>query len=244
MEQFRIFRALGLSFRSWFRNFIPFTLMAALLYAPVIIWIAVYDPTGAGGLEAAVNNTFVRPVFAMVGIAALLPPLLIYRVVQELNGQKVSMLASVKYGLRGILPAVILAVVVNAVSFIPMGGIVGAILTCIWFVAAPAAVAERLGPFAAFGRSSYLTQGRRWGIFGLTFLLGLVMMVLLFAWIAPMINSNPFRILSNLKPYALAFVVILGLFHMFTGIVQAVSYCLLRKDKDGVSHEELARVFE
>jgi hypothetical protein len=31
---------------------------------------------------------------------------------------------------------------------------------------------------------------------------------------------------------------------MFTGIVEAVSYALLRKDKDGTSYESLAKVFE
>ena len=36
----------------------------------------------------------------------------------------------------------------------------------------------------------------------------------------------------------------MGVFQMFTGIVQAVSYALLRMDKEGVTHDELARVFE
>jgi hypothetical protein len=31
---------------------------------------------------------------------------------------------------------------------------------------------------------------------------------------------------------------------MFSGIAEAVSYALLRQDKDGVSRAELARIFE
>jgi uncharacterized membrane protein YbhN (UPF0104 family) len=76
-------------------------------------------------------------------------------------------------------------------------------------------------------------------------MIGLAMVALLLVWIAPMFtNSGVDKILSNLKTYSIAFVLIMGFFHMLTGIVQAVSYCLLRQDKDGVSHEELARVFE
>lgn len=244
MQEFRIFRALGLAFRSWFRNFIPFTLLAAVLYSPVIIWITTIDPEKAKSLDDLVNSIFVRPIYVLVGISTLLAPMITYRVIQELNGTKVSMGTSIRFGLRGILPALILAVVTNVLQLIPMGGIVGAIVTCIWFVAAPAAVAEQLGPVAAMSRSAELTHGRRWGIFGLTFLIGLALVVILMAWIVPMLQKPDLEILTKLKQYSITFVVLMGVFQLFTGIVEAVSYALLRQDKDGVTHEELARVFD
>lgn len=244
MQEFKIFRALGLSFRSWFKNFIPFTLIAAVLYSPVIIWLATVDITESRSLEELLNSVFVRPIYALVGLSALLAPMLTYRVIQELNGTKVSIGASIKYGMRGIIPALVLAVICNVVQLVPAGGIISAIITCIWFVAAPAAVAEKLGPGSAFTRSAELTRGRRWGIFGLTFLIGLLLMVLLMAWIVPMFTSSEENILSSLRQSSILFVVTMGVFQMFTGIVQAVSYCLLRLDKEGVTHDELARVFE
>ena len=49
---------------------------------------------------------------------------------------------------------------------------------------------------------------------------------------------------NALKTPIIGAVAVLGLFYMFTNVVEAVSYVLLREDKDGVTHEELARVFE
>jgi hypothetical protein len=244
MDQFRIMRALGLSFRAWARNFIPFTLLAALLYAPVVIWIATYDYSASHSLERLLDSVFLRPIYVLVGLSTLVAPMLTYRVIQELNGTRVSMLTSVKYGLRGILPAIIVAVIVNLLQLIPAGGIVGAILTCMWFVATPAAVAERLGPFAALSRSGHLTGGRRWGIFGLTFLMGLLLVGLLMLWIMPMFAADADTVVGSLRKTAILLVVTVGVFQTLTGIVQAVSYALLRQDKEGISHEELARVFE
>lgn len=244
MQEFKIFRALGLAFRSWFKNFIPFTVLAALLYSPVILWIATYDVASIESFEQLVDHVFVKPIYALVGVSALLAPMLTYRVVQDLNGAKVAFGTSLKYGLRGIIPAVVLAVITNVVQLVPAGGIISAVITCIWFVAAPAAVAEKLGPGTAFTRSAELTKGRRWGIFGLTFLIGIVMVVVMVVWIVPMAERAPAELLAAAKTSAIAFVVIMGVFQTFTGIVQAVSYCLLRLDKEGVTHAELARVFE
>lgn len=245
MQEFRVFRALGLAFKAWARNFIPITLLAAILYTPVIVWIATSTPDLTSTQDALVNNYFVRPTYILVGISTFLAPLLTYRIIQDLNGTRVSLLTSVKYGARGILPAILLAAITNVLAMIPVGGILGAILNCIWFVASPAAVAERLGPFAALSRSAVLTKGRRWGIFGLTFVVGLLMVLLMMAYIIPMVQHPDLQDpAGQFKQAAIVIVLIAALFNTLTGIVAAVSYALLRQDKDGVTHEELARVFE
>lgn len=152
------------------------------------------------------------------------------------------MVTSLTFGLRGIVPAIIVAVAVNLLSLIPLGGIIAAIITCIWFVAASAAVAERLGPIPALVRSAALTKGRRWGIFGLNFLIGVLAVILMVAWLVPMLRKDPS--IESIRTGGLILIGVLGVFQLFSGIVAAVSYALLRQDKDGVSHEELARVFE
>jgi hypothetical protein len=247
MQQFRIFRALGLSFKAWFSNFIPFTLLAAVLYAPVVIWIMGLDPNGFGDRELLVNAYFLKPIYVLTALATLLAPMITYRVVQDLNGNKVSMVTSIKFGLRGIVPAVMLAIITQLLQFIPVvGGIIGAILMCMWFVTTPAAVAERLGPFAAFARSSELTSGRRWGIFGLSFLVGLIVVALMFIWILPDLQGSHdgAELVARAARASIGFVLTIGLCQLFQGIVQAVAYALLRQDKDGVSYQELAQIFE
>jgi len=244
MNEFRIFRALGLAFRSWFNNFIPFTLVAAVLYSPVVIWILTWNPSEASSLEEILDKAFVWPIYLIIGLSTLLAPMMTYRVIHELNGTKVSMLTSIKYGMRGIMPAIILAVITNVLQLVPGGGIGAAVVTCMWFVAAPVAVAEQLGPFQALSRSSELTKGRRWGIFGLTLLIGLMLIGMLTVWIVPMFEKSGEDLAASLTRSSLLFVGTMALFQMFTGIVEAVSYALLRQDKDGVTHDALARVFE
>lgn len=245
MQQFRIFRALGLSFKAWFNNFIPFTLLAAVLYAPVVAWLVSYDAGPMDG-DTLIEVYFGRPLYVLIALSTLLAPFITYRVVQNLNGTKVSMATSIRFGLRGIVPAVMFAIITQTLQFVPgVGGILSAVVQCMWFVTMPAAVAERLGPFAAFSRSAQLTSGRRWGIFGLSFLVGLMAIVLMAIWIVPLLEeSNPGSAAASLAHASIWFVLTIGLLQLFQGIVQAVAYALLRQDKDGVSYEELARIFE
>lgn len=244
MQEFKIFRALGLGFQSWFRNFVPFMVLAAVLYAPVVVWVSTLDFESMSSLDELLERLFVWPIYMVSAVAALLAPMLTYRVVQDLNGVKVSMLTSIRHGVRGIAPALILGAVLTVLAELPAGGLIGVIVSCIYFVAAPAAVAEKLGPLAAFSRSAELTRGRRPGIFGLTFLIGVLTMALILAWIVPMLNDSDATFLADARTHALIVVGVIGLVQMFSGIVAAVSYALLRRDKDGLSYEHLARVFE
>jgi len=244
MEQFKISRALSLSFKSCFWNLVPLTLLMALLYSPLAIWFATFSPESEIS-EDLFKKMFTYPIYFTVGVSTLVPPLLTYRVIKELDGTTVSLLTSIKFGLRGFLPAMVLAAVTNLAQQVSgVGGLVSAVVTCICFVAAPAAVAEKLGPFNAFSRSSELTKGRRWGIFGLTFLIGVIPAGLLLILIVPTLEHGSIDSISSLRTYSILVVAIIGVFETFSGVAQAVSYALLRQDKDGVGHAELARVFE
>lgn len=244
MNEFRIFRALGLSFKAWFVNFIPFTLIAAVVYSPVIWWMVQLEPEAATSIEQFIKHSFEYPIYGLLALSTLLAPMLTYRVIQDLNGTKVSILTSVRFGVRGILPALFLAAITFAVQWIPAGGIVAAILTCIWFVAAPAAVGEQLGPFAAFSRSSELTRGRRWGIFGMTILLNIAVVILLLGWFIPTLQDGGFKTMAEIRNATVLILCVFAAYQMLVGIVEAVSYALLRQDKEGVSNAELARIFD
>ena len=245
MEQFKVFRAIGLSFKAWFANFIPITLLAVVLYSPIFIWIFTMptDPSKSSTLDAWIL-LLTRGTWLLVGLATLIPPLITYKIVMYMNGQKSSIMTSAVYGLRGIIPAVILAAITNLVNFIPFGGIISIIITCYWFVGSSAAVVEKLNPIAALSRSAALTQGRRGGIFGMLFLLGIIVIGLLFALVFPLIDKGASASTADLKRVAIYVMTTVCLFQLFSGVVQAVSYVLLRGDKDGVSNEELAKVFE
>lgn len=247
MEQFKVFRAIGLSFKAWFANFIPITLLAAVLYAPVIL-LSLRMPKidSVSDLEHWASS-FQHVMWAIVGASSLLSPLLIYRVIQYLNGQPSSMVDSIRFGMRGIVPAVLFAAVVSIVGLVPFGGIISAILSCMWFVTAPAAVVERLNPINAFARSNALTQGRRWGIFGMSIVLNLGIIVIMVAYLGPVLTGSVGSIdqaRTTFEHFFVVFLPVVLVYQLFIGIAQAVSYSLLRADKDGVSNDELAKVFE
>jgi hypothetical protein len=247
VESFRVVRALVLAFRAWFASFIPITLVAAIVYAPVVIWmITLPDLRDARAVERY-EVFLTHGVYLVAALTALVPPLVTYRVVQYMNGAKVPMLTSVRFGLRGVLPAVIIAVVHTLVGFVPMGFVVQFVLTCYWFVATPAAVAEKLGPGDALSRSAQLTAGRRAGIFALVLVTGLGMVVALYAVFVPAmeaLGSGGAHTLATFKQTLIICFAVFAAFQLLLGIVQAVSYSLLRTDKEGVSNEELAAVFE
>jgi hypothetical protein len=138
-------------------------------------------------------------------------------------------------------------VVTTGLSLLPFGGILQTIVLCHLFVIAPAAVVERLGVGDAMKRSGQLTAGRRWGIFGMVLLVQVVVIVSVLAWVLPLYNGNETDLVllgHQLKRAAWLFVGAVAILQLFTGIMQAVSYALLREDKDGVSTQDLAKVFE
>jgi hypothetical protein len=248
VEQFKVFRAIGLSFKAWFANFIPFTLLAIILYSPVVIraWSMPSITNSLDSVDAWVKS-FQITIWLLLGMSTLLSPLLVYRVIRYMNNQPSSIIDSIKFGVRGILPALIFAGVTALVEQVPFGGIIATVITCYWFVAAPAAVVERLNPIAAFSRSNQLTAGRRGGIFGLCLLLQLVIIGVVLAYLGPLLTGHvpePDQLASTLNHFIIVMLVVASVYQLFIGIVQAVSYSLLRADKDGVSNEELAKVFE
>jgi hypothetical protein len=242
LQEFGAFRTLGWTFRMWFRNLVPFTLMAAVLCVPSILLIAKADPSTASTTDDLVDMYFTHPLYVTIGLSTLLVPLLAYRVIRQLEGTWISLSASMQAGFLGILPALILTVMMNVLQRIPLGGIAGAVIMCIWFVAAPAAVAERLGPVAALGRSADLTRGRRWNIFGLSLLVGAALLASFFVWIYPAMDAAE-EDLTALRRPAIFCAIATAIVYQFTGIAEAIGYVLLRREKEGhegVVPEQLA----
>ena len=69
-------------------------------------------------------------MWVLLAMSSLLSPMLMHRVIHYMNGQKSSIVDSIKFGVRGVLPAVISAGVITLVGMVPFGAIVGAVLTC------------------------------------------------------------------------------------------------------------------
>ena len=93
---------------------------------------------------------------------------MLYGAFQDMRGRRVDLGESLKVGLSRLLAIIGLAILMSlgiGFGFVLLI-IPGLILITMWFVATPACVVERLGPFRSMGRSSQLTKGHRWKILG------------------------------------------------------------------------------
>lgn len=257
-------RVLGETFSVIGRNFVVFAVLGLLL-AGLPNGVMTYIQAGwiVGQSEAIEAGTFNlnAEYFAAVGYGvlvamvtgAILQGALIHATVQDLNGQKPSIGASLAMGLRYFLPLIglaILATIAIAFGFLLLI-VPGLMLICAWCVAGPALVVDRTGVLGAFGRSAELTRGNRWRIFALLFLvwvllvvvgavLGAVSAAALFASPGALedpaaVALNPLNIAINVLQQAITAVLFTALF--------SVLYVELRKAREGMAPQWLADVF-
>jgi uncharacterized membrane protein len=115
----------------------------------------------------------------------------------------------------------------------------GLMLFTMWFVATPACVVERLGPFDSMARSSQLTKGHRGKVFGL-----FIVLTLVGAIVSSLID---FVLEDVVQSATLALVGSLlwnGIWGAFYAIAAVVTYHDLRVVKEGTDIEQIAAVFD
>lgn len=113
----------------------------------------------------------------------------------------------------------------------------GLILFTMWFVATPVCVVERLGPNASMRRSTQLTKGHRWKVFGLILLL-----VIISAVVSPLIEFGLAAISTTLS--LVGTLIWNGIWGAFYAIAVVVTYHDLRVAKEGINIEQIASVFD
>jgi hypothetical protein len=247
---FRALRALQLSLRVCTTNAVPLTLFALVVYAPLAVLAILL--LGHKASSVVLDPFSPVPTCVMLGISTLTTPLLSYRVIQDVGGVRVSMWTSMKRGLRGLPPALLLVVMTQILAAIGpdiveglgiVGTAFGAWLVCTLFVITPVAVAERRGPMAALERSVALTSGYRWRILALRLPVIVVVAAIAVFRFPLWPYDDPGATLRLDAQAAVLFLVAIAL-ELFTRVLEAVTYVQLREAKDGVPRTELVRVFE
>ena len=148
-------------------------------------------------------------------------------------------------GLRCFLPMVALTVlwVLGLLVGYILLVVPAIILATMWSVAAPALVAERLNPIAAFGRSRALTKGIRWPVFG-----ALLLFVIVYLVIAYGVQGFSSTGMLSLYKSNMVAATIIGLLSssvlsILTSAFLAGLYGEVLESKEGGSHSKLAEVF-
>jgi hypothetical protein len=112
------------------------------------------------------------------------------------------------------------------------------IVFCVYYVAYPACVVERIGPIKSMKRSAFLTKGNRWRIFGIVIILmfGLGILTQLIIYLAKLAGGPMFSLVVTLP--------VEGVGGGFSAVVMGVLYAQLRFAREGVDIEHIASVFD
>lgn len=258
---FGIGNVLASGFRIWARNFVPFMLITALIYAPILIWgiSTIQGQLDDDQVLAIVRFEKYSPILVLL-LNILVSAALTYGVVMELRGQRASLGACIAMGLKRFLPAlgttllmslcfagVVLCAAFPFVILTMAGGVMGAVLgaisfgiACLWilsmlYVAPQASVIEHPGVMGALGRSRALTQGHKLAIAILT--------ILIFGLGAGSQVLIELLTLPNLAMYVYIGLVSLLILGSISAVMASVAYYFLRAEKEGTSVDELAAVF-
>lgn len=124
----------------------------------------------------------------------------------------------------------------------------GIILYVMWSVASPALVAERIGIFAAFGRSRELTRGYRWKVLGveaLLFVAYYIFLAIIAAITLALTGANLAVLAQSGLPIGWLLITIVSstVVNTVWSTVQTSLYVALRDAKEGLPEEALHEIF-
>lgn len=228
---------IGRAFSVWFRNFVAFSLVALVVYLPVLV-LAPLTPGDAGAGWALLDRL-------LSGLAGLVVTgALTYGVLRSLDGGRVGIGALFRVGFRKmgwvflVSFAVGLWVLLGAILLV----VPGIIWYCGLYAAIPAVVVEAdLGVSGALARSRSLTKGHRWSIFAVVLVVFVVTAVA--AAGGGVLVALAARALSPAVA-ALLVTVVIVLASSFGACASAVAYHDLRVEKEGIATADLVKVFE
>jgi hypothetical protein len=255
-ESFSMGRALSLGASTMLRNLVPFAVLAALIYAPLILyrvktydeWVVLVDTAGDTAAFKALQ-IFIIQVTMGWGLRMLLSSSVTYGVVQKIRGQPAGIVDSVIKGGSRLPHTIVISLLVFALSALPGFLLMfvstflalcwvpcGVILYCMYYVAVPASVCERTGIVPSLNRSRDLTVGRKGGLFGLVAIF--VVIEIFSDKIVQKLFSSSGKTVLYVELGVDICIGILG------ACVAASSYYLLRNEKEGTTADDLASVFD
>ena len=240
------------------RNFLIFFVVTLVAGSPRLLFTTAGSVAGMLGRVSL--GLFLSFVLNMLGQA-----IVVYAAFQDMRNRPVDIGESLRVALSRVLSIIGIAVCIGTAFMvvfvlpvavgtfflrpnlyvalplaigIAIGAAVAVFLLTMWIVATPACVVERRGPLSSIGRSSNLTKGHRWKVFG--------MVLLLFA-VAALISSVVRGLLGLTGSSTLATLGTLawiGVWGAFYATVVVVTYHDLRVAKEGVDTDQIASVFD
>ncbi len=236
--QFSPGRVIAQTFSLWTKHWVPFAVVTLVIHAPATVFVfARGQPTGQFGALDVVQIVLGN-VLALVTAGVLTSGAL-----RALRGERPRVRILLAVGARRMKRILLASLAYGLVAFVATLALVvpGIFAVVALYVAAPAVVAEPdLEPtMGALRRSWALTKGRRIEVF--VVVLAAWVLSIVFVWIASAIAG------ATGGPWWVG-VALSELFTILAGSVfnaaPAVAYRDLRLEKEGVSAEDVVKVFE
>jgi hypothetical protein len=234
-SDFSVGRVINRTASVFSRNFLPFCAVTALASLPTLLLFK-----GGAGVPTPRSAVLMLLGFALsIILNTLSQAIVLYGAFQDMRGRPVSLSESLRVGWSRFFPIIGVAI---SVTFLGMLASIffifpGVMLFTMWYVATPACVVESLGPRRSMKRSSQLTKGYRWRIFGM----------MLAMWIPAMMVGGTISGLTLALGATLGLVLNLAwsaIWGAFYAILGVVAYHDLRVAKEGVDTEQIAAVFD
>jgi hypothetical protein len=231
---FELGKVLGEAFSIFFSNFIPFALLSALISLPVFAFAAYL--LQAHRSPATALSFFFLALLVQIILGQLTTAGLTYGVYQQMRGQSPSLMDCLRVAFSRFFP--VLGVGIVAGCAVGLGAVFclvpGFILAAMFAVVVPVTVEERPGVSDALRRSAHLTEGFRWQVFGLLFVLGVLEQILVRIAIVPAHDLGTLLMISSTVN-----VLTIGL----RATAVAVMYYRLRSVKESVDVDQISSVF-
>lgn len=230
-------QVLGQTFTVYFRNFLPFALLTTVVLAPLLVAQAFMTSSSSSKNLAVMLPSALLTLIGSIVCPYLATSAITYGVFQQMRRQDTSIADCLARGFSAFLPVLGLAIVQGLVIGLGLIACIipGILLMVRWAVSVPASVEERADIGEAMNRSTYLTDGYRWEVFQVLFVLGVlnlgsaVLVAVAADW-----NPTFSLILSGVQS-----VLAVGL--SATGT--AVMYYRLRSLKESIDVDQIASVF-
>ena len=240
--ELRVGESLARGFGVWFKNLPAFTVLAALVYSPVIVYTAVTLSKTLS--EESVTRWGLITTLVQTPLNLIVTGAVLFGTVEQLRGRHVGIGESVGVGIKRMLPVLgvgILSTICVALATLALI-IPGIIVACMLYVAVPAAVVEKPGIVGALKRSRELTADSRVAIFGVLLVIGALGWVVRKIMESILLGDN--ASIGDVKAFLWVTVGVSLVLASLSAVINGVVYHDLRQAKEGVATEDLARVFE
>ncbi len=234
--EFRVGQILNRTFSVLSRNLLPFCVVTAIAYLPNLLLLEGQD--ASEDPERAAVMVGIGAVLSLV-LGALSQAIVLFGAFEDMRGRPVDMVASLKVGLARFFPVIGVAFLVGILTALAAILLIfpAFMVMTMLFVAMPVCIVERLGPVKSLGRSSALTKGHRWKVFGLWLAVTLATgvgsgMLGGISYTTGPVAGNLLKLIWGALSYA------------FNAIMVVVAYHDLRVVKEGVDTDRIASVFD